>query len=136
MKSIFKTILILAMFCLGFATTLFKQVSLITPNAYALESSGALVLMPDESLEYIKNNTNIFILDVRDRDVARKSHLAGSVNIPAFELETFIHEVPLDRPILIHCHIEKNAKHAIKLLEEVAPDSLEIAVIRGKLPFE
>lgn len=136
MISLSKFLLFMITVCSTFLLFHFDPLSFKMQKAHALEGSNVILLQPDESLSYMKERKNIFVLDVRDRDVAQKSHLAGSVNIPADELADFLHEVPRDRPILIHCHIEKNAKKAVDLLHPIIPDHIDIAVIRGKLPFE
>lgn len=132
----FKFCFVMLTFLTGCLTLSFPVFFMNVPYAHALEESNVTILTPAESFEFIKQNTNLFILDVRDREISKKAHFGNSVNIPAAELHAYLHEVPKDRPILIHCYVEQNGKTAAQLLDTVLPDNVEVAVIRGALPFD
>jgi hydroxyacylglutathione hydrolase len=74
----------------------------------ALESrtdlmTGTTRVMPAEAAAALASPAPPLIVDVRAPREWQKSHLEGSVNIPLNHLVERIAEVPVNRPVLVHC---------------------------------
>jgi len=57
-----------------------------------------------------------FILDVREPEERETGYIKGSVNIPLDQLRNRIHEVPLDKEIVVYCKIGLRAYIAYRIL--------------------
>lgn len=51
-----------------------------------------------------KGDKEHVIVDVRDADSYKKSHVLGAVNIPAGEMEKRMGELPKDKTIVLYCY--------------------------------
>lgn len=47
--------------------------------------------------------SDMFVIDVRPKQMYELEHIAGAVNIPAAEIRSRINEIPLDKNIVVHC---------------------------------
>jgi hydroxyacylglutathione hydrolase len=56
------------------------------------------------------------ILDVRTAREWQEQHIGGSLNIPLNHLEERLHEVPRDRPLVVHCQTGYRSSIAVSLL--------------------
>jgi len=67
------------------------------------------------------NGTDYFIIDVREPDEFAAGHIEGAVNMPLHELLSHMNEFPESKtaPILIYCHTQKRATHALVILREI-----------------
>lgn len=82
---------------------LIRTISRITAPALAEEQNGA---------------TKPFVLDVRSEKEWQTGHLAGSHNIPLKHLRERMAEVPVDRPVVVHCEGGYRSAIATSLLAE------------------
>ncbi len=55
--------------------------------------------------EKLKENKNMFLLDVRSKEEYASGHIPGAVNIYVGELENRLQEVPSDRPVVSICSV-------------------------------
>lgn len=67
------------------------------------------------------NGTHYFILDVREPDEFEAGHIEGAINIPLRQLGDNISKLPESKtaPIVIYCHTQKRATHALVVLREM-----------------
>ena len=67
----------------------------------AQDSSIRKITDADELEKFIKEQSNLFFLDVRDpKEIEELGSLKGYVNIPLADLEKRLSEVPKDKTIL------------------------------------
>ena len=70
----------------------------------------------DVALDYIRD-TDCVLLDVRSPGEFEGGHLEGAINLPVLELHLKVHELPLDKEIVIYCaHGVRSGKAAHYLL--------------------
>lgn len=79
-------------------------------------------------LDLFKENTNAFtIVDVRGADEVEEHKIfRQSISIPLNELRNRINEIPLDKPIVVHCAGGYRSAAASSLIRSIIP--MEIAV--------
>ncbi len=67
------------------------------------------------------NGTQYFIIDVREPEEYAAGHIEGALNIPLRELLHHMSELPESKttPILVYCHSQKRATHALVILREL-----------------
>ena len=67
------------------------------------------------------NGTEYFIIDVREPEEFAAGHIEGAINMPLHELLTHMRELPESKtaPILVYCHTQKRATHALVVLREL-----------------
>ena len=53
-------------------------------------------------LDYYVDRRDTLIIDLRDREEYRKSHVKGAVNIPYSEIDEYT-EFPLDKTLVLYC---------------------------------
>jgi rhodanese-related sulfurtransferase len=91
--------------------------------------------------EKMKAGKPPFILDVRQPEEFRISHIAGAKLIPLGELDRRIKELPRDRPIVCICasgHRSTSAVHILKAAGFTDPISMQNGMIAwqmAKLPI-
>jgi rhodanese-related sulfurtransferase len=61
------------------------------------------------------------VIDVREPDEYTAGHIEGAVNIPLRDLIEHLYELPNSKtsPILLYCHSQKRATHALVVLHEL-----------------
>ncbi len=69
----------------------------------------------------VNHSRDWFVIDVREPDEYAAGHIEGAVNIPLRELMKHLNELPSSKtaPILVYCHSQKRATHAIVILHEL-----------------
>jgi len=67
------------------------------------------------------NGEPYFILDVREPDEFADTHIDNAVNIPLRDLTQNLDKLPESKshPILVYCHSQKRATHALVVLREL-----------------
>jgi rhodanese-related sulfurtransferase len=64
-----------------------------------------------------------FLLDVRQpEELADDGAIAGSLNIPMDEVEERLGEIPIDRDIVVYCHIGARSAYVTKQLRALGYD--------------
>jgi len=61
--------------------------------------------------------TGAFIVDVREKNEFAKGHLLNAVNIPLSELRQRLDEIPMDRPVYVHCRSGQRSYNAVMALQ-------------------
>ena len=71
--------------------------------------------------DQVNHTKDWFIVDVREPEEYAAGHIEGAVNIPLRELMRHLDELPDSRtaPILVYCHSQKRATHALVILHEL-----------------
>ncbi|MDQ6738068.1 MAG: MBL fold metallo-hydrolase [Gemmatimonadota bacterium] len=88
----------------------------VVANARA---SGTLERVPQlsaTSLVDALESGDVAVLDVRSDAEFASGHLAGALNIPMRELEARSHEVPRERPVVVHCQSGARSAIAVSVL--------------------
>jgi rhodanese-related sulfurtransferase len=78
----------------------------------------------DEVMDFIKNNSNSIIIDVRGKEEYKSEHIKGAKNIPLDDIEKKIGSFPRNRPIIIYCKRGAKSIRAIRKLEVAGFDQL------------
>lgn len=81
-------------------------------------------LKTDEALDFIKNNSNSIIIDVRDKGEYESEHIRGAKNIPLNDIEKKIGGFPRNRPIIVYCKSGAQSIRAIRKFEVAGFDQL------------
>jgi len=71
----------------------------------------------DKVRELAENNS--YILDVRERFEYERGHLKEAINIPLSELRDRISEIPMDKPVYLHCRTGQRSYNAVRALQNV-----------------
>ncbi len=67
--------------------------------------------------EKLKENTDLFLLDVRDKEEYAAGHIPRAVNIYVGELEKKLDEVPSDRPVVSICAVGRRGGLGASILK-------------------
>lgn len=108
-------------------------------NNHATKALGAM--KPEEALEYMKNNSDLVIVDVATTRWFNENHFDGAIHIPIEELsseekDALYLEIPAGRPVLMHCRLGMVVPGAYARVLELRQDIPEIAYIDGRPPFD
>ena len=112
---------------LAFVATL-----LLGRSAMAVEPGS---VTPEEGKILIRQIKDLVILDVRDPHEYVVVHYPNALNIPANELETRFSEVPVGKPVLMHCIKGKRSQRGYEILKAKRPDIKELYYIKGEPIF-
>lgn len=82
-----------------------------------------------EGLELMKQEENAVLLDVRSEEEYNGGHVVGSINVPLNRLATF--SVPKDKKIFVYCQSGQRATRAVKVLQSLGYDALNIGGVAG-----
>ena len=71
--------------------------------------------------DVVNHTRNWFVIDVREPDEFKAGHMDGAVNLPLREVLKNLDQLPSSKsaPILLYCHSQKRATHALVLLHEL-----------------
>ena len=78
----------------------------------------------EETIEFIKNNSDSIIIDVRDKQEYESEHIKGAKNIPFEDVDKKIGGLPKSRPILVYCQSGAKSIRAIRKFEMAGFDQL------------
>jgi len=87
------------------------------------EDKLAFTLGPVELKEML-NNSDIQIVDVRNRDDYEKDHIPNAISIPGKDLDNFINKLSKDKTTIVYCYSQQchlGAKTALRLAERGYP---------------
>ena len=77
-------------------------------------------ISPQAFLADKANGKGYFLVDVREPTEYEINHISGAINIPLRELLRHLDELPsISTPILLYCHSQKSATHALVILREL-----------------
>lgn len=83
---------------------------------FGAQPAHAKALTPQEAIEFIKENPDVFLLDVRTEKEFSEQHYKNARLIPISELEARKNEIPTDKDVLIYCRSGNRAKSAARIL--------------------
>ena len=91
-------------------------------------------LEPESALEYMKAtyHQGLVIVDVTPVEYKLETGFTGSIYIPYTELETRSDEIPLSRPVILHCVRGNSSAKAYPILEEKRKDIPVLSYIAGE----
>jgi len=123
------------------ALTLARQAAAINPDentAWELYQQASVARAGDEYLtnlpgrryclpvdvfvrDQVNHSKEWLLIDVRKPEEFAAGHIKGAVNIPLRELLQHLDELPNSKtaPILLYCHSQKRATHALVILHEL-----------------
>ena len=78
-------------------------------------------------LELKEKVNEVFILDVRPKNLYDKGHIANSINIPINTLREHLDLLPKDKTIYVNCMIGLTSYNAICILKEYGYDLINIS---------
>lgn len=90
---------------------------------------------PEEGRTMIRQNKDLFVLDVRYPNEYAAAHYPNALNIPIAELEARLSEVPSGKAVLVYCARGKRSERGYKLLKEKRPDIQQLYYIAGEPIF-
>lgn len=92
-----------------------------TKSAMVTSSGKTQYVSQESAEEYIDNQQNVLIIDLRDEHEYKENHLFNSINIPYGELEKHIEElIPYqNKPLILYCEKGSRSSMAAKKLEEL-----------------
>ena len=101
---------------------------------YELNVKGALVTpqqlpvtSPNTDITHVRERPEDFtIVDVRNHTEAQQPIFEKSLRIPLPELRERAHEVPTDKPVLVHCAGGYRSAAGSSILNAVLPDSVQV----------
>ncbi|MCH5276450.1 MAG: rhodanese-like domain-containing protein [Desulfovibrionaceae bacterium] len=99
----------------------------------AIPARAGDVLSPAELPAWLAATPDALIVDVRTPEEYARGHLEGSVNIPIDSFEDRLDEIPVDRPVLIHCRMGVRAERAYGIVKEKKPEAVRVHMVRGPL---
>ena len=82
---------------------------------------------PAEVHELLASPSSPFVLDVRNPKELTQGRIEGSVNIPLNHLRERMHELPRDRPVLVHCAGGYRSSIAAGMLQQQGIEVIELA---------
>jgi rhodanese-related sulfurtransferase len=90
--------------------------------------SGSEKQTPFNADYFEQHQDDYTIIDVRNTsEVKKKLIFPHAINIPLPELRLRLKEIPLDKPIAVHCAGGYRSAAATSILEAALPDNMEIA---------
>jgi len=92
-------------------------------DEYLSTLPGHRFRLPVEALlrDQVNQSTDWFLIDVREPDEFAAGHIEGAVNFPLNEFMQHLDELPSSKtaPILLYCHTQKRATHALVIMHEL-----------------
>lgn len=89
-------------------------------------------LTPEAALEYMKNNPDIYIIDVReDQWYNGATQFTGNHHIPSSQITKKLKTIPSNRPIIINCGLGWVAPDAYRKIKESGIAVKQIGYIDG-----
>jgi adenylyltransferase/sulfurtransferase len=80
-------------------------------------------ITPGGLAQRLDNGPPPFLLDVREpEELVDDGCIAGSVNIPMGEVEDRLGEIPIDREIVVYCHLGARSAYVTKKLNALGYD--------------
>ena len=93
-------------------------------------NAGSEKQTPFDPVYFRQHSQDFTIIDVRNApEVEERQIFAHAMHIPLPELRLRLKEIPLDKPIAVHCAGGYRSAAASSILEAALPDSLEITDI-------
>ncbi|MDD3333984.1 MAG: DUF2271 domain-containing protein [Eubacteriales bacterium] len=88
-------------------------------------------LSPDEALEYMEHTPDLVIVQVNTAQWKITPGFTGALWIPHDELEERFDEIPVGKPVMLHCGAGVVSVPAYEMLIQKRPDIPELSYIAG-----
>ena len=102
--------LVYVSFAIFLAATLYKYMKPKGPRNY-------ISVKVAEAYDLMKENRDVYILDVRMRNEYRKEHLRNAKNIPLGDVDKHLSKIPRNSEVLVYCRNGARSVRAIRRLE-------------------
>ena len=76
---------------------------------------------------YIESNSNLLIIDLRNRASYRTAHIKGAVNLPYEEMDVWINSFPIDKLLLFYCSRGGKSMIICRQLDQLGYNTLNVA---------
>lgn len=75
----------------------------------------------DEAMRIVKENKNVYLIDVRSKQEFEEGHLKNAISMPVYDLtKTIIREIPLrDSLIIVYCQKGIRSKKSARILADL-----------------
>ena len=83
----------------------------------------------NEAVLECRNTPDAVLLDVRETEEFRSSHIPGAVNVPLSRIGAI--DIPKDRPLYVYCLRGTRSKKAVNILKHMGYDARSIGGITG-----
>lgn len=77
--------------------------------------------------QYISNNSNVMIIDLRNPSSYRQSHIQGAVNFPYEDMQQWENSLPMDKLLLFYCSRGGQSMVVCRSLEQSGYNVVNIA---------
>src|SRR6056297_782149 len=89
----------------------------VVDDYFADKPSHNYKIKQDAFIEKVKNEEDMFVLDIRQPDVYDEGHIAGAVNAPwGTAISDNIDKLPMDKPVYVYCYTGQTAGQTVALL--------------------
>jgi len=84
---------------------------------FADKPSHNYKIAQDAFVEKVKNEEDMFVLDIRQADVYAEGHIDGAVNAPwGAAISDNLDKLPMDKPVYVYCYTGQTAGQTVALL--------------------
>ncbi len=85
---------------------------------------GYLAVGNTEAFQDMMENTDVYVIDVREESEYAEGHIPGAVNIPIRTLADNLDKVPADQPVMVYCASGHRAGMALSSLQALGYDNV------------
>ncbi len=90
---------------------------LAVENYFADKPAHNYKIAQDAFVEKVKNEEDMFVLDIRQPDVYAEGHIKGAVNAPwGTSISDNLDKLPMDKPVYVYCYTGQTAGQTVALL--------------------
>jgi rhodanese-related sulfurtransferase len=80
---------------------------------------GYLAVGNIDAFKDMLENTDVYLVDVREESEYAEGHIPGAVNIPIRTLADNLDQIPMDQPVMVYCASGHRAGMALAALQEL-----------------
>ncbi|MBK5251685.1 MAG: rhodanese-like domain-containing protein [Peptostreptococcaceae bacterium] len=90
---------------------------LAVENYFADKPAHNYKIAQDAFVEKVKNEEDMFVLDIRQPDVYAEGHIKGAINAPwGVAISDNLDKLPMDKPVYVYCYTGQTAGQTVALL--------------------
>lgn len=88
------------------------------------------LISPSELEQYLDENRDMILVDLRDRNSYQASHIQGAVNIPYEEMAAQLYQLPRNVLIVLYCY---HGPRSMLMARYLAEQGFTVADVYGGL---